>query len=117
MRARAAGQAQRCRVGDLRGASWESRTWSEGGGDIHGRRRRKRILVKTRTGHWLPALAGIGIIRNNCKSPKSRPHPDHLYRIPGRQEPSIIMCLFFFCFLGPHWRHVQVPRLGVETEL
>ena len=25
--------------------------------------------------------------------------------------------LFFFCFLGPHWWHMEVPRLGVEQEL
>ena len=24
---------------------------------------------------------------------------------------------FFFCFLGPHPRHTEVPRLGVESEL
>ena len=24
---------------------------------------------------------------------------------------------FFFCFLGPHLWHVEVPRLGVELEL
>ena len=24
---------------------------------------------------------------------------------------------FFFCFLGPHLQHVEVPRLGVELEL
>ena len=24
---------------------------------------------------------------------------------------------FFFCFLGPHLRHTEVPRLGVELEL
>ena len=24
---------------------------------------------------------------------------------------------FFFCFLGPHLRHVDVPRLGVKLEL
>ena len=24
---------------------------------------------------------------------------------------------FFFLFLGPHLRHVEVPRLGVESEL
>ena len=23
---------------------------------------------------------------------------------------------FFFCFLGPHLRHMEVPRLGVELE-
>ena len=26
-----------------------------------------------------------------------------------------LMCLFFF--LGPHLRHMEVPRLGVESEL
>ena len=25
--------------------------------------------------------------------------------------------LFFFCFLGPHLQHMEVPRLGVESEL
>ena len=25
--------------------------------------------------------------------------------------------LFYFCFLGPHPRHMEVPRLGVESEL
>ena len=24
---------------------------------------------------------------------------------------------FFFCFLGPHPRHMEIPRLGVELEL
>ena len=24
---------------------------------------------------------------------------------------------FFFCFLGPHSRHIEVPRLGVDLEL
>ena len=25
--------------------------------------------------------------------------------------------LFYFCFLGPHLRHMEVPRLGVQSEL
>ena len=25
--------------------------------------------------------------------------------------------LFFFCFLGPYPRHMEVPRLGVESKL
>ena len=25
--------------------------------------------------------------------------------------------LFYFCFLGPHLKHMQVPRPGVESEL
>ena len=24
---------------------------------------------------------------------------------------------FFFCFLGPHPRHMEVPRIGVESQL
>ena len=26
-------------------------------------------------------------------------------------------CFFLFCFLGPHLQHVEVPRLGVKSEL
>ena len=26
-------------------------------------------------------------------------------------------CLFVFAFLGPHLQHMEVPRLGVESEL
>ena len=29
-----------------------------------------------------------------------------------------LLCLFFFfCFLGPHLQHVEVPGLGVKSEL
>ena len=28
-----------------------------------------------------------------------------------------IFCVFFFAFLGPHMWHMEVPRLGVESEL
>ena len=28
-----------------------------------------------------------------------------------------IFFLFLFCFLGPHLRHMEVPRLGVQPEL
>ena len=28
-----------------------------------------------------------------------------------------IFFLFFFCFLGPHLRHIEVPRLGAELEV
>ena len=33
---------------------------------------------------------------------------------------SLFICLLFVCFmlfLGPHLRHMEVPRLGVKTEL
>ena len=26
-------------------------------------------------------------------------------------------CFVLFCFLGPHLRHMEIPRLGVESEL
>ena len=29
----------------------------------------------------------------------------------------IILFIYLFCSLGPHMRHVEVPRLGVEWEL
>ena len=25
--------------------------------------------------------------------------------------------IFYFCFLGPHLRHMEIPKLGVESEL
>ena len=34
----------------------------------------------------------------------------HVYNI-------VIHIFFFFCFLGPHLWHMEVPRLGVELEL
>ena len=27
------------------------------------------------------------------------------------------VCMYVFCFLGPHLWHMEVPRLGVESEL
>ena len=27
------------------------------------------------------------------------------------------VCFFFFVFLGPHLRYMEVPRLGVESEI
>ena len=29
----------------------------------------------------------------------------------------LFVCLFLFCFLGPHLRHMEVPRLGGQSEL
>ena len=26
-------------------------------------------------------------------------------------------CPFFSCFLGPHWQHMEIPRLGVQSGL
>ena len=30
---------------------------------------------------------------------------------------GFFFAFFFFCFLGPHSWHMEVPRLGVESEL
>ena len=30
---------------------------------------------------------------------------------------TVILFCFAFCFLGPHQRHMEVPRLGVKSEL
>ena len=29
----------------------------------------------------------------------------------------LFIVLFYFCFLGPHPQHMEVPRLGVKLEL
>ena len=29
----------------------------------------------------------------------------------------VFVFVFYFCFLGPHLWHMEVPRLGVESEL
>ena len=34
----------------------------------------------------------------------------------GKPEIEQGFCLFVFVFLGPHLRHMEVPRLGVESE-
>ena len=34
--------------------------------------------------------------------------------MPSKANPIFI---YLFCFLGPHLRHMEVPRLGVESEL
>ena len=36
--------------------------------------------------------------------------------IPFRQSRNSFFFLFF-CFLGPHMWHMEVPRIGVELEL
>ena len=32
-------------------------------------------------------------------------------------KPFFFLFIYIFVFLGPHLRHVEVPRLGVELEL
>ena len=33
------------------------------------------------------------------------------------EESKVILLFLFFCFLGLHLWHMEVPRLGVEWEL
>ena len=33
------------------------------------------------------------------------------------QDFLLAFFFFFFFFKEPHWRHMKVPRLGVESEL
>ena len=35
----------------------------------------------------------------------------------NQHRKSTILFFFFFGFLGPHPRHMEVPRLGVQSEL
>ena len=47
-------------------------------------------------------------------------HPPHLpnSKVHTPQNLSLhIFFFFFFCFLGPHQQHMEVPRLGIESEL
>ena len=62
-----------------------------------------------------------------------RPQSEHEGQLPAalksllevwhRAVPSTLPIIFFyflfilFCFLGPHSRHMEVSRLGVEVEL
>ena len=34
-----------------------------------------------------------------------------------REFIQLYIFFFFFCFLGPHLRPMEVPKLGVESEL
>ena len=33
------------------------------------------------------------------------------------ERNNLPKCIFFFCFLGLHLQHMEVPRLGVKLEL
>ena len=67
-------------------------------------------------------------IRHSCSQEKTRQnsllwslHPGRDSRTLLRETAEFFSFFFFsffaFCFLGPHSRHMEVPRLGVESEL
>ena len=45
------------------------------------------------------------------------PQPSHTLPQPSAQLQIFFFFLVFLPFLGPHPRHMEVPRLGVESEL
>ena len=49
--------------------------------------------------------------RMSYQKPKPSKHPRNHMGI------SVLFCFVLFVFLGPHPRHMEVPRLGVESEL
>ena len=40
-----------------------------------------------------------------------------LFEIIGNSHKPLSLLVYFFAFIGPHPRHMEVPRLGVESEL
>ena len=42
----------------------------------------------------------------------------HMFLSASEEYSSVVFTVVcFFCFLGPHPQHMEVPRLGVELEL
>ena len=61
-------------------------------------------------GVWLPVRAQTP---GPSKGFPTRPH----LSADTQADTFLIYTFFFFVFLGPHPQHMQVPRLGVESEL
>ena len=66
--------------------------------------------------NWLPTLYHWGY-----RQTPSFPPGTYLlmWNKSFRLLPHVVdfFLFFFFCFLGPHLRHMEVPRLEVESEL
>ena len=46
------------------------------------------------------------------------PPVQNIFELPPKKFSSLTLTMYFYLFiLGPHPQHVEVPRLGVETEL
>ena len=51
-----------------------------------------------------------------CKAQKDCPgHRSGMWQ--NYKSDSDLSSFFFVCFLGPHSQHMEVPRLGVQSEL
>ena len=66
-------------------------------------------LCATEAGQW----KNCGLKDSEKRSP---PEPcSSVSLVPSFSSSS--SSFFFFCFLGPHLRHIEVPRIGVKSEL
>ena len=62
----------------------------------------------------------LSIILYHVQFPLLVPYNSHSIGLSLPWLLFLISCdfiLFFFCFLGPHLRHIEVPRLEVQLEL
>ena len=84
--------------------------------------RRPRWVGKTVSPDPLENCAEQGWQDRNWRMGDRVPHPQGRSSNPEFQEQRqrFLGFFFFFClvwFLGPHPRHMEVPRLGVESQL
>ena len=68
----------------------------------------------------MPSLSPFGVINNKVSDKHlCTAFLDHIFSVPSGN--TLCVCVFsFFSFFfggGPHLRHVEVPRLGVKSEL
>ena len=68
-------------------------------------------------GELIPALSFKSHLLEEDVWGRRRGGVDALTSTPPQISLSHRSFFFFFCFLGPHSWHVEVPRLGVELEL
>ena len=77
------------------------------------RNRRKRLYVDKE--HLLGDRQQIYTAMKCEKFPLRK--LDALPLVPFNNVLRLYQIIFFFCLLGPHWLHMEVPWLGVESEL
>ena len=75
---------------------------------------------------WVPSTSA-SLVRLSYPGDSSAPHAassrviagKSLLFFPERRTKATFLFLFFylFCLLGPHLQHIEVPRLGVKSEL
>ena len=60
-----------------------------------------------------PGLLFVESFFNHCFNFSTCDWPIHLFYFV-LEDGTLCVCV---CILGPHLRHMEVPRLGVESEL